>query len=70
MQKRVVAESAVLSTLQVALEADDEEGCMQAMEEAAQMAPPLLADPSQPESPLIQAAVFCAARLRHASWRL
>jgi hypothetical protein len=58
LQKRVVAESAVLSTLQVALEADDEEGCMQAMEEAAQMAPPLLTDPSQPESPLIQAAVF------------
>lgn len=58
MQNRVSLENAVLCDLRAALDEDDEQACLTALDEAAQMVPPMTADPSQADSLLNQAAVY------------
>lgn len=58
LQKRVSLEDAVLSKLRAALEDDDEQVCLAVLDDAAQMIPPLTADPLQADNPLNLAAEY------------
>ena len=62
LQKRLGVEGAVMQKISHAMVVEDEEACVAALEEATQLIPPLTADPTQAESPLMVAAAFVRAR--------
>ena len=62
LQKRLGVEDAVMQKISHAMVIEDEEACIAALEEAAQLIPPLTAEPNSAESLLVMAAAFVRAR--------